>query len=131
MLRDGVAYQDLGSTHLDQRHRRRTIHRLIHRLNELGCEVPRLPPRRRLSFSVRSYGSRRGFEGSWAVRLVRRRQHVSDREGRRLPGQQYSGTCFNDKGKHSFKEKGNGSKCYPAGAAFSLSSLIETVNMVL
>jgi hypothetical protein len=40
MLRDGVAYRDFGPTHLDPHHRLRTIHRLIRRLKDLGCELP-------------------------------------------------------------------------------------------
>jgi transposase len=39
MLRDGVPYRDLGPQHFDQRHRARTIRRLIRRLQDLGCEM--------------------------------------------------------------------------------------------
>ena len=37
MLRDGVEYQDLGSTHFDSRDKTKTIRRLVRRLNDLGC----------------------------------------------------------------------------------------------
>lgn len=40
MLRDGVAYRDLGPTHLDQRHRDNAIQRLLRRLGELGYQLP-------------------------------------------------------------------------------------------
>ena len=39
MLRDQVAYRDLGPQHFDRRHRDTTIRRLIRRLHDLGCEV--------------------------------------------------------------------------------------------
>lgn len=39
MLRDGVAYQDLGPDHFDRRDKTKTIRRLVRRLNDLGCEV--------------------------------------------------------------------------------------------
>ncbi len=39
MLRDSVAYRDLGPHHLDQRNRDTTIRRLTRKLQELGCEV--------------------------------------------------------------------------------------------
>ncbi len=40
MLRDGVAYRDLGPTHFDQRHRDSTIRRLVRRLTDLGYQLP-------------------------------------------------------------------------------------------
>jgi transposase len=39
MLRDGVAYHDLGADHFDHRDKTKTIRRLVRRLNDLGCEV--------------------------------------------------------------------------------------------
>ena len=39
MLRDGVAYNDLGSDYFDRRDATKTIKRLIRRLHDLGCEV--------------------------------------------------------------------------------------------
>lgn len=39
MLRDGVAYHDLGSLHFDHRNRTQTIRRLLRRLTDLGCKV--------------------------------------------------------------------------------------------
>lgn len=39
MLRDGVAYRDLGPLHFDRRDKSKTIHRLVRRLNNLGCTV--------------------------------------------------------------------------------------------
>lgn len=39
MLRDGVAYRDLGSQHFDHRDKSKTVRRLIRRLTDLGCEV--------------------------------------------------------------------------------------------
>jgi transposase len=39
MLRDGVVYEDLGPTHFDRRDKTKTIHRLVRRLADLGCEV--------------------------------------------------------------------------------------------
>ena len=39
MLRDGVAYRDLGGQHFDRRDKTKTIHRLVRRLTELGCQV--------------------------------------------------------------------------------------------
>jgi len=39
ILRDGVAYKDLGSTHFDSRDRSKTIKRLVRRLQDLGCAV--------------------------------------------------------------------------------------------
>jgi transposase len=39
MLRDGVAYRDLGSDHFTRRDKAKTIGRLVRRLRDLGCEV--------------------------------------------------------------------------------------------
>ena len=39
MLRDGVEYEDLGSHHFDRRDRSKVIHRLVRRLQDLGCTV--------------------------------------------------------------------------------------------
>jgi transposase len=39
MLRDATAYRDLGPAHFDRRDRTKTIHRLVRRLNNLGCRV--------------------------------------------------------------------------------------------
>lgn len=39
MLRDGVAYQDLGPDYLDRIDKAKAINRLVRRLNHLGCEV--------------------------------------------------------------------------------------------
>jgi transposase len=39
MLRDGVEYRDLGVHHFDRRDKTKTIHRLVRRLADLGCEV--------------------------------------------------------------------------------------------
>jgi transposase len=39
MLRDDVDYQDLGSDHFDRFDRRKTIRRLVRRLEDLGCQV--------------------------------------------------------------------------------------------
>jgi transposase len=39
MLRDGVEYRDLGPTHFDRHDKSRTIHRLVQRLQTLGCDV--------------------------------------------------------------------------------------------
>jgi transposase len=39
MLRDGAPYHDLGPTHFDRRDRTKVIHRLVRRLNDLGCSV--------------------------------------------------------------------------------------------
>jgi transposase len=38
-LRDDVDYQDLGSDHFDRFDRRKTIRRLVRRLEDLGCQV--------------------------------------------------------------------------------------------
>lgn len=43
MLRDGVEYRDLGSDHFDRRDRAKVIHRLVRRLNDLGCDVTVTP----------------------------------------------------------------------------------------
>lgn len=39
MLRDGVAYRDLGAAHFDRHDRTRTINRLLRRLHDLGCPI--------------------------------------------------------------------------------------------
>ena len=39
MLRDGVAYRDLGHDYFDRLDKAKTIHRLVRRLHDLGCEV--------------------------------------------------------------------------------------------
>ncbi len=39
MLRDRVADHDLGADHFDRRDRSKVIHRLVHRLRDLGCQV--------------------------------------------------------------------------------------------
>ncbi|MFH1571302.1 MAG: IS110 family transposase [Gemmatimonadota bacterium] len=39
MLRDGVAYHDLGADHYDRRDRAQAISRLLRRLHDLGCQV--------------------------------------------------------------------------------------------
>jgi transposase len=39
MLRDGVEYEDLGPDHFDRRDRTKVIHRLVRRLQDLGCNV--------------------------------------------------------------------------------------------
>jgi transposase len=39
MLRDGAAYQDLGPDHFDRHDKKKTISRLVRRLQDLGCEV--------------------------------------------------------------------------------------------
>jgi transposase len=39
MLRDGVAYRDLGALHFDHRDKTKTINRLVRRLTDLGCKV--------------------------------------------------------------------------------------------
>src|SRR5436309_415875 len=39
MLRDGVEYQDLGPDHFHRRDRSKVIHRLVRRLQDLGCTV--------------------------------------------------------------------------------------------
>ena len=39
MLRDEVEYRDLGPTHFDRHDRTKSIHRLVRRLQDLGCTV--------------------------------------------------------------------------------------------
>jgi transposase len=39
MLRNGVEYQDLGTTHFDRADKSKTIKRLVRRLEDLGCAV--------------------------------------------------------------------------------------------
>ena len=39
MLRDGVAYRDLGGDHFARHDKTKTIGRLVRRLRDLGCEV--------------------------------------------------------------------------------------------
>jgi len=39
MLRDGVAYHDLGAQHFDWRDKTKTIRRHVRRLTDLGCQV--------------------------------------------------------------------------------------------
>lgn len=39
MLRDDVAYKDLGPDHFDRQDKSKTILRLVHKLNALGCAV--------------------------------------------------------------------------------------------
>jgi transposase len=39
MLRDGVAYRDLGPLHFDHHDKTQTIRRLVRRLTDLGCKV--------------------------------------------------------------------------------------------
>ncbi len=39
ILRDGVDYRDLGPDHFDRIDRRKTIRRLVRRLEDLGCQV--------------------------------------------------------------------------------------------
>jgi transposase len=43
MLRDGVAYRDLGPAYLDRRDRTRTINRLLRRRHELGYDLAPVP----------------------------------------------------------------------------------------
>ncbi len=43
MLKNGVAYQDLGADHFSRRDRSKVIHRLVRRLNDLGCAVQITP----------------------------------------------------------------------------------------
>lgn len=43
MLRDGVEYQDLGPDHFERRDRTKVIHRLVRRLQDLGCTVQVTP----------------------------------------------------------------------------------------
>jgi transposase len=39
MLRDGTPYRDLRPEHFDRLDKSKAIHRLVHRLHQLGCEV--------------------------------------------------------------------------------------------
>ncbi len=39
MLREGVAYQDLGADHFDRRDKDKMVRRLVHRLETLGFKV--------------------------------------------------------------------------------------------
>jgi transposase len=39
MLRDGVAYKDLGAEHFSRHDRTKTVQRLLRRLSDLGCNV--------------------------------------------------------------------------------------------
>jgi transposase len=39
MLRDGVEYRELGSNYFDHLDKKKTVARLVRRLNDLGCEV--------------------------------------------------------------------------------------------
>ena len=39
MLKNGVEYRDLGAQHVSRRDQTKAIHRLVRRLNDLGCEV--------------------------------------------------------------------------------------------
>jgi transposase len=39
MLRDGVAYKDLGADHFSRHDKTKTIQRLLRRLSDLGCTV--------------------------------------------------------------------------------------------
>ena len=39
MLRDDLPYEDLGASHFDRHDKRKTISRLMRRLQDLGCEV--------------------------------------------------------------------------------------------
>lgn len=39
MLKNGVEYRDLGAHHFSRRDRSKAIHRLVRRLNDLGCEI--------------------------------------------------------------------------------------------
>jgi hypothetical protein len=45
MLKSGALYEDLGSDHFDKRGKSRHIHRLVHRLQDLGfaLQITRLP----------------------------------------------------------------------------------------
>ena len=43
MLKNGVAYQDLGADHFTRRDKSKAIQRLVRRLNDLGCEVQLAP----------------------------------------------------------------------------------------
>jgi transposase len=39
MLKNGTEYRDLGAEHFTRRDRTKAIHRLVRRLNDLGCQV--------------------------------------------------------------------------------------------
>jgi transposase len=43
MIRDGVDYRDLGASHFDRLDQKKTISRLVRRLEELGCAVELKP----------------------------------------------------------------------------------------
>jgi transposase len=43
MLKNGVEYHDLGADHFARRDRTKAIRRLVHRLNDLGCNVQVTP----------------------------------------------------------------------------------------
>ena len=43
MLRDGVEYEDLGPDHFDRHDKTKTIHRLLKRLADLGCNIEPIP----------------------------------------------------------------------------------------
>jgi len=43
MLKNNVEYRDLGADHCSRRDRSKLIQRLVHRLNDLGCEVQLTP----------------------------------------------------------------------------------------
>ncbi len=44
MLRDGVAYKDLGTEHFSRHDKTKTIQRLLRRLSDLGCHVAMAQP---------------------------------------------------------------------------------------
>jgi transposase len=44
MLRDGVAYKDLGADHFSRHDKTKTIQRLLRRLSDLGCNVATAQP---------------------------------------------------------------------------------------
>jgi transposase len=43
MLRDGIEYEDLGPDHFDRHDKTKTIHRLLKRLADLGCNIEPIP----------------------------------------------------------------------------------------
>jgi transposase len=43
MLKNGVEYEDLGADHFTRRDREKMIHRLVRRINDLGCQVQLTP----------------------------------------------------------------------------------------
>jgi len=43
MLRDGVDYRELGANYFDRLDQKKTIGRLVRRLQELGCAVELKP----------------------------------------------------------------------------------------